>query len=108
MLYFKAITNSIDFYKEIFLHVFPIGIIVPWSKILNLTTIFKESLVKAGGSLNSAEILVNNKHQIVVSKAHPIATLIIHKIHQRNTHVGREHTLSILRENIRYQLAGEL
>ena len=29
-LYFKAILNSIDFYKEIFLHVIPVRIIVPW------------------------------------------------------------------------------
>ena len=29
-LYFKAMPNSIDFYKEIFLHVIPVRIIVPW------------------------------------------------------------------------------
>ena len=29
MLYFKAIPNSIDFYKGIFLHVIPVRIIVP-------------------------------------------------------------------------------
>ena len=28
-LYFKAMPNSIDFYKEIFLHVIPVCIIVP-------------------------------------------------------------------------------
>ena len=31
VLYFKAMPNSIDFYKGIFLHVFPVRIIVPWS-----------------------------------------------------------------------------
>ena len=29
-LYFKAMPNSVDFYKEIFLHVIPVRIIVPW------------------------------------------------------------------------------
>ena len=31
MLYFKAMPNLIDFYKEIFLHVIPVCITVPWS-----------------------------------------------------------------------------
>ena len=68
------------------------------SKILNLARIFKEKLMKVGGRLHSVEIPVKNKHQIVVSKTHPIATLIIHEIHQKNLHIGRECTLSILRE----------
>ena len=29
MLYFKAMPNSIDFYKGIFLHIIPVQIIVP-------------------------------------------------------------------------------
>ena len=32
-LYFKAMPNSIDFYKIIFWHVIPVHIIVPWSEI---------------------------------------------------------------------------
>ena len=68
------------------------------SKILDLTPIFNENLIKVGGCLQSAEIPVKNKHQIVVSITHSIATLIIQEIHQRNLHIGREHTLSVLRE----------
>ena len=30
VLYFKAMPNSVDFYKEILLHVIPVRIIVPW------------------------------------------------------------------------------
>ena len=30
MLYFKAVPNSIDFYKRIFFHVIHVRIIVPW------------------------------------------------------------------------------
>ena len=30
-LYFRAMPNSVDFYKEIFLHVAPVRIVVPWS-----------------------------------------------------------------------------
>ena len=68
------------------------------SKILNLTPMFNEKLIKVSGRLHAAEIPVKNKHKIVVSKAHPIATLIIQEICQRNLHIGREHTLSILTE----------
>ena len=31
MVYFKAMPNSIDFYKGIFLYVIPVRIIVTWS-----------------------------------------------------------------------------
>ena len=68
------------------------------SKILNLSPIFKDNLIKVGRRLHSSEIPVKNKHQIVVSKTHPIAALIIQEIHQRNLHIGQEHNLSILRE----------
>ena len=68
------------------------------SKILDLTLIFNEILIKVCGCLHSAEIPVKNKHQIVVSKTHSIATLIIHEIHQRNFHIRRKYTLSILAE----------
>ena len=30
-LYFKAMSNSIDFYIGIFLHVIPVRVIVPWA-----------------------------------------------------------------------------
>ena len=66
------------------------------SKILNLAPIFKENSIKFGVPLHFSEIPVKNKYQIVVSKTHPIATLIIQEMHQRNLHIGREHTLSIL------------
>ena len=45
MLYFKAMSNSIDFYKWIFFHVIPVRIIVPWpiktcmAKSLNCKTL---------------------------------------------------------------------
>ena len=32
-LYFKAISNSINFYRGIFLHVIPVRIIVPWLNV---------------------------------------------------------------------------
>ena len=37
MLYFKAMPNSVDFYKGIFLHVIPVCIIVPCLKVVSAT-----------------------------------------------------------------------
>ena len=34
-LYFKAMPNSIDFYKRIFVNVIPVRIIVPWLYSIN-------------------------------------------------------------------------
>ena len=36
MLYFKAVPNSIDFYKGIFLHVIPVRITVPCFYYVNV------------------------------------------------------------------------
>ena len=43
MLYFKAMPNSIDFYKEIFLHVIPVHILVRCSEILKSSASIHES-----------------------------------------------------------------
>ena len=34
-LYFKAMPNSVEFYKGIFLHVIPVRIIVPWCYVFS-------------------------------------------------------------------------
>ena len=62
------------------------------SKILNLTPIFNENLIKDGVHLHFAKIPVKNKHQIVALKTNSMATNIIQEILQINLHIGRENT----------------
>ena len=90
--------SQIDSYPNEYLDLLQGKGVSSQSKILNLTPIFNKNLIKVGGRLHSVEIPVQNKQQIVISKTHPIATLILQEIHQTNLHVGKEHTLSILRE----------
>ena len=46
-----------------------------------LTPIFNKNLIKIGGLLHSAEVPAKSKRQMVVSKTHPVTTLIIQEVH---------------------------
>ena len=52
-----------------------------------------------GGRLKAANITPNSKHQILISKHHPIAKLLITDIYLNYAHCGREYTLCIHRQN---------
>ena len=73
--------SQIDSYPNEYLDLLQGKGVSSQSKILNLTPIFNENLIKVGGRLHSVEIPVQNKQQIVISKTHPIATLILQEIH---------------------------
>ena len=74
------------------------------SRVLNLKPTFKKNLIKR---LHSAEISVKNKHEIVVSKTHSIATLIIQEIHQGNIHIRRT-LYQYLEKDIGYHLEARI
>ena len=61
-------------------------------------------LLCAGGRLKAANIPPNSKHQILISKHHQTAKLLITDIHLNYAHCGREYTLCTLQEN--YWLPG--
>ena len=75
-------------------HVTPAGSIAPLSPLIN-----SARLLCVGGRLKAANIPPNSKHQILISKNHPIAKLLITDIHLNYAHLGREYTLCILRQN---------
>ena len=56
-------------------------------------------LLCVGGRLKAANIPPNSKHQILISKHHPIAKLLTTDIHLNYNHCGREYNLCILRQN---------
>ena len=68
------------------------------SKLISLYPFFDNELIKVGGRIKHANIPEDSKHQIIVSKDHPLAQLIIRHIHENNHHIGREHTLAIIRQ----------
>lgn len=69
------------------------------NKLLSLSPfINKDSIICVGGRLKHANIPFESKHQIIISKDHPLSSLLITDLHTKNAHVGRDHTLSLLRE----------
>ena len=70
------------------------------STILSLTPFLDENnYLCVGGLLKHANIPTNSKNQIVVSRDHYFFGLFIKEIHEQNVHLGREHTLSLLRKH---------
>lgn len=57
--------------------------------------------------MHSGEISVKNKHEIVVSKTHSIAKLIIQEIHQGNLHIRRT-LYQYLEKDIGYHLEARI
>ena len=56
-----------------------------------------ERVLCGGGRLKFANVPHTSKNQMIVSKSHYLAHLIIIDIHQRNLHTGREQTLCLIR-----------
>ena len=72
------------------------------SKLIGLNPIFDEGLIKVGGRIRHANIPKESKHQIIFFKDlnQLIITtqLITRNVYEDNLHVGREHTLAIIRQ----------
>ena len=69
-------------------HVKPLRSIAPLSPFIN-----NAGLLYVDGRLKAANIPPNSKHQILISKHHPIAKLLITDIHLNYAHCGKEYTL---------------
>ena len=69
-------------------------------KILSLTPILVENLIRVGGRVQKRVIPYYRKHQIILCKSHPLSKLIILDRHQSNFSTGIDQTLAILREKV--------
>ena len=56
-----------------------------------------ERVLCGGGHLKFANVPRTSKNQMIVSKSHYLARLIIIDIHQPNLHTGRDQTLCLIR-----------
>ncbi|XP_048581431.1 uncharacterized protein LOC116618474 [Nematostella vectensis] len=68
------------------------------SRILPLQPVLIDRVIRVGGRLKDAPVSFEEKHQIVLLSGHPLSSLIAQDFHQRNRHVGREHTLALVRQ----------
>ena len=72
------------------------------STILSFTLCLDENnYLCVGGRLKHANIpTVKSKNQIILTKYHYLSHFLIKEIHEQNAHVGRDHTLSLLRKHL--------
>ena len=65
------------------------------SKIIALNPTFNDKqLICVGGTVKVSDIFANSNHQIIISRHHPIAKLIIKHYHEQYLHMGREQSFS--------------
>ena len=67
------------------------------SQLLPLQRNLMDGIIRVEGRLNKAPIQFEAKHQALLSPAHPFSRLLAQDIHERHFHVGREHTLALVR-----------
>ena len=70
------------------------------SKLLPLNPIVVDNLIRVGGRIGQSHLPFEQKHQILLTKEHFLSTLLVLDKHERNCHIGREQTLSLLRESV--------
>ncbi|XP_060566919.1 uncharacterized protein LOC132725749 [Ruditapes philippinarum] len=68
------------------------------SVIRNLDPIMEDGLLRVGGRLQDSAMPEERKHPVILPKNYDVSKLILREIHERLNHVGRNHTLSVLRE----------
>ena len=70
------------------------------SKLLPLNPIVVDNLIRVGGRIGQSHLPFEQKRQILLTKEHFLSTLLVLDKHERNYHIGREQTLSLLRESV--------
>lgn len=68
------------------------------SKLLRLSPIIKEDLLRVGGRIGRASISYDQQHPILLPKDHPVTNLIIRSTHEKFMHAGVNGTLYAVRE----------
>ena len=70
------------------------------SKLLPLSPyIDEERIFRFGRRLQYIPIPSEAKHSAILSRDHDVTCLLIEWLHKKKGHVGREHVLSLLKEN---------
>ena len=67
----------------------------PGSKIRDLQPYLAEDdVLRVGGRLDKSDLSQDAKHPIILPRHHPVTTLVIREIHERNRHAGVNHVLA--------------
>ena len=68
------------------------------SKLVKLNPTIKDGLLVVGGRLENASISDKLKHPVIIPDSH-ISSLLVEYYHKESGHGGKEHVLSLLRQN---------
>ena len=68
------------------------------SPLVKLDPILVDGLLRVGGRLSRAPLPDESRHQIIISKESPLASLLVNFFHAKSGHSGREYVLALLRE----------
>ena len=68
------------------------------SSLLPLQPVLVDGIMRVGGRLDKAPIPFEAKHQVILPPAHPLSRLLVQDLHEKHLHVGREHTLALIRQ----------
>ena len=68
------------------------------SSLLPLQPVLVDGIMRVGGRLDKAPIPFEAKHQVILPPAHPLSRLLVQDLHEKHLHVGREHTLALVRQ----------
>jgi hypothetical protein len=68
------------------------------STIRNLDPTLSDGILRVGGRLHESSLPQETKHPIIIPKNSEISKLIIRDAHEKLSHVGRNHTLAVIRE----------
>ena len=60
------------------------------NKLLPLSPIVVDNLIRVGGRIGQLHLPFEPKHQILRTKEHFLSTLLVLDKHERNCHIGRE------------------
>ncbi|KAL9974310.1 hypothetical protein ACROYT_G011331 [Oculina patagonica] len=89
---------QIESFKEDFRDLQANRALAPSSSLLPLQPALVDGVIRVGGRLNKAPIPFEAKHQVILSPTHPLSRLLVQDIQKRHFHVGREHTLALVRQ----------
>ena len=68
------------------------------SSLLPLQPVLVDGIMRVGGRLDKAPIPFEAKHQVILPPAHPLSRLLVQDLREKHLHVGREHTLALVRQ----------
>ena len=67
-------------------------------KILNLSPILINKLIKGGSGIRHSNTLKQNNHRVILSRDHQVLSIVLTQFHEKYHHCGEDQTLPSIRK----------